>query len=225
MQRMDEVSRLLQARCSFDFAPIPTEAPDPALGRVFPEQITRLNPPQDFLQFYRRHNGGYQSFFAHGWPACETSVRLHLYGLEEMDEKHQALLTDVEAMLEQDLDARRIDQLDFARRRFALAQASHEMLPIGELGETAYSRRYSMSYLLYCSRCFFVLDREELKNLSDLPQETSYDALRRHAGTLFDPSLAGILNKLLDVLLKGCATVFDLRRAQKSAAAAQTQTK
>jgi len=78
---MNDVINLLKRRCAFDFqwAPGINIIKNPFIIRPLSDAVTRLRPPQVFIEFYEKCDGGYQNFFDHGWPRCTTAIQFRLY--------------------------------------------------------------------------------------------------------------------------------------------------
>lgn len=84
--KMNDVINLLKRRCEFDIQWVLgiDYNKNPLIIRPLADAVTRHKPPQDFVEFYEKCDGGYQNFFNHGWPRCSTAIQFRLYGEKQM---------------------------------------------------------------------------------------------------------------------------------------------
>ena len=214
---MNEVFDLLQTRCAFDYRWASLEnIEQPDTKRPLPGSVTRYAPPRDFVDFYSKYDGGRQNFSDHGWPSDTHSISLRLYSLEEMQELKKPLLIETMKLLDERIGARP-DVFSFSNygKELRLSRSFRKILFVGQIGCVSPSQKAPVSYLVYCMNWFYVVEKEELVSLGFHAADTFFASRRSSGNSLWDKGLAGILDKILDVILKGHKTIFDLRAETK----------
>ena len=97
---MNKVINTLKERCSFDYIyALNGSTQLREVFRVIPDSIMKLNPPQDFVEFYRTYDGGHQNFSGHGWMLSDSTVCLTLYSVSDMEKKKKELKKDANLRL------------------------------------------------------------------------------------------------------------------------------
>lgn len=203
----DKVFRTLKRRCAFNYREAVDQYWD--TERELPEKIMQLEPPTDFVEYYRKYDGGGQNFTGHGWKYCGApSVSLTLYGLEAMEEQKKKLYVYAR---------NRVKEFEewvsgFSMQR--LDSAFRNILVIGEIGDLNPS--YGAShYLVLCCSCFYLVEEDRFADFGYYEMENLLLYFRSGKDAFYDESLNGILNKILDRVLKGNETIWDLRENQK----------
>jgi len=97
-----------------------------------------------------------------------------------------------------------------------LQYAFYHLLPVGEIGELSPSvKKESLSYILYLRRSFCVIPRDSIVQLALHPLDSCLEVFRIRNDAIIAETFTGFLNNILDVILKGNQTIFDLREKQK----------
>lgn len=217
---MDEVINLLIKRCGFDSVRWRgnEDLVRGGIYRILPNDMLSLKLPQDMLEFYQKYDGGHRLFLDNGWKSCPDSAELTIYSEKQMRERKKIMLqTAIKDLSEYCLKEIRRTLADAAFCEMRLRMVFLKLLPVGEIGETYPSiKPESLHYILFCQGCFYVIPANQLFILGLHPLRECLATFRANKDVLYDGSMTGILNKVLDVILKGNETVFDLREKQKA---------
>ena len=214
---MNKVINTLKERCSFDYIyALNGSTQLREVFRVIPDSIMKLNPPQDFVEFYRTYDGGHQNFSGHGWMLSDSTVCLTLYSVSDMEKKKKELKKDANRRLTGYCKDHNIVLADSGIMGFRLLSSFRNILIIGEIGNTAVSQRYKgMDYIVFGNDHFYVISSKSFDTIGLRPLAGWLAENCLCDEKLVSATLTGILNKILDVMLKGRQTIFELREDQK----------